>query len=101
GVGSGVKWVLVGLAVTVALPSFAGIHGPTRHVKELTIDGRDYGGAWQISSPTLWSWSGYLTYDASGKSPKVTFQRKKGPGTEWFFFEVAHFEHTEAMGNDG
>src|SRR5437868_2425451 len=96
----GVRWVLVGLAVTIALPSFAGIRGPTHHVKALTNDGRDYGGAWEISSPILCSRSGYLAYDPSGKSPKVTFERVKGPGMEWFFFEVTHFKHIEGMGKE-
>jgi len=93
--------VLVGLALTVALPSFAGIRGPTRRPEALAIDGHDYGVAWEISSPTLCSRSGYLAYDGSGKSPKVTFQREKGPGTEWLFVELAHFTDEKPMGQRG
>jgi hypothetical protein len=93
-----VRWVLVGLAVVIALPAFAGIRGPTVKVDALSIDGHNYGVSWEISSPTLCSSSGYLAYDASGKSPKVTFRREKGPGTEWFFFEVLHFKRQVSMG---
>ena len=97
----GVRWVLVGLAVVIALPAFAGIRGPTRRPEALAIDGHDSGAGWEISSPTLRSRSGYLAYDASGKSPKVTYRTEKGPGTEWLFLEVRPFESYESKGQRG
>jgi len=97
----GVSWALAGLAVAVALPAFAGIRGPTVKVEALSIDGHEYGGRWEISYPTLRSPSGlYLAYDASGKSPKVTFRREKGPGTEWSYAELKHFKRYEGMGTE-
>jgi hypothetical protein len=93
--------VLVGLAVTVALPLFAGIRGPTCRPKALAVDGHNYGAGWEISSPTLCSRSGYLAYDTSGKSPKVTFRQNKTPGTEWLFLEVEPFHRSEPMGQRG
>lgn len=100
--GCRVTWVLVGMAAAVALPAFAGIRGPTVTVNDLKIDGRSYGGAgaWAVSSPTLKAPSGYLSFDASGKSQQVTFRKEKGPGITWFFTEKSRFEDHEAKGKD-
>ncbi len=54
GLGWKGNWALVGLAAALAVPSFAGIRGPTVKVNDLTIDGHRYGGgSWEVSSPTL------------------------------------------------
>ena len=75
------KWTTIGL-VALALPSFAGIRSNVRKLNELTIDGHSHGsGAWEVSSPTVACGSRYLTYDASGKSPKVSLPLGKGSGT--------------------
>src|SRR5437899_329505 len=95
----GVRCVLVVLAAAVAMPSFGGILGPKRMVKELTINGDSVGeGLWEVSSPTLVCVSGYLAYDASGKSPKVTFEPVKGAGTTWSFVERSSFEEFKDKG---
>ena len=93
------RWVLVGLAAAATLPAYAGIRGPTRKVNALTIDGRPYGGgrSWAVDLPTLRAPSGYLAYDASGKSPKVTFRGEKGPGTSWRFVGVKYFTRYEPV----
>jgi hypothetical protein len=86
------------LAAVVVVPSFAGIRlGPTTKVKILSIDGHNYS-AWTLSSPTVSDREGYLTYDVTGKSPKVTFQEKKGPGAEWAFVGLKRFERDEDRG---
>ncbi|HKB42452.1 MAG TPA: hypothetical protein VKD72_38855 [Gemmataceae bacterium] len=54
-----------------------------------------------VSSPTLWSYNefGYLSYDASGESPKVSFGLLRGPGARWQFLEVRSFEYTIRTGS--
>src|SRR5436305_5751575 len=80
--------------VLAALPALAGIRGPTATVNDLTINSQTFGGGgtWAVSSPTLRSPSGYLSFDATGKSREVTFRREKGPGIIWLFTDKARFE---------
>jgi hypothetical protein len=86
------------LVAVVAVPSLAGIRlGPTTKVKLLSIDGHNYA-AWMLNSPTVSAREGYLTYDATGKSPRVTFQKEKGPGTAWGFVGLKNFERDEDDG---
>jgi len=96
------KWTLTAMTV-LALPSFAGIEGPTRKVNRLTIDGSKHGGegSWLVSAPTLQAPSGYLAYDASGKSPQVTFREAKGNGTSWSFVETVPFSDYKQLGMRG
>jgi hypothetical protein len=87
---------MIGL-VALGVPLFAGIRSNERKVNRLTIDGHSHGGGgWVVSSPTLWSLDGYLTYDASGKSPKVTFSQSRGPGTNWAFVGMKTFSERNA-----
>jgi hypothetical protein len=96
------RCVLIGIVALVPLPLFAYIRGPEVRVNRLTINGNSYGsGAWEVSSPTVKGPSGYLTYDASGKSEKVKFRMEKGPGTRWSFVETAGFKHTQGLGPSG
>jgi hypothetical protein len=77
---------VIGILV-LALPLLAGIRSNQTRPDRLEIDGVDYGTNWTISSPTLCSKSGYLSYDVTGKSPKVTFQKTQGPHSTWTFVE--------------
>jgi len=89
---------LVSLLALAALPSFAGIYLGERKVTELQIDGASYGGPWYVSSPVLRSPKGYLAYDLSGKSTKVTFRSKRGPETAWGFTGWRPYEEYEGAG---
>jgi len=95
GLGWSVKWVLVVVAVAAALPALAGIRGRTRTVNELSIDRYFHGGGgtWELTTSTLRAPHGYLAYDPTGKSPKVTFVKEKGSGTEWDYVERALRAH--------
>jgi hypothetical protein len=86
------------LVAVAAVPSPAGIRGPTRKDNALSINGHGYGRGWSVNAPLLYGPDGYLTYDVTGKSPKVTFQKEKGPGAEWAFVEVKPWSNTEGKG---
>ena len=63
------------------MPLFASIRGPERTVNRLTIDGNAWGWAALVSQlADLEAPYGYLAYDVTGKSTKVTFRRGAGPG---------------------
>src|SRR5262245_28280489 len=87
-----IRWPLLGLAVLTALvvPCLAGIR-VDRAPNRLEVDGLSYGSEWTVSSPTLRSPSGYLAYDVSGKSPKVTFDPNQGRHATWTFVEAKIF----------
>jgi hypothetical protein len=84
------RGVLVGLLALLAVPLFAGIRTVIER-NRLEIAGFDYGSGWEVSSPTLRSDAGYLSYDVSGKTPKVTFEAKAGPHATWEFVDVKKF----------
>jgi hypothetical protein len=88
------------VVVVAVLPLEAAIKVRESKVNSLKIGGKDYGGSWRVSSPTLWSYNefGYLSYDASGKSPKVSFRLLRGSGSNWQFLEMRSFEYTRRGG---
>jgi hypothetical protein len=90
-------WAIIGILV-LATPLFAGIRVSESKVNRLTIDGHEEGGSWAVSSPTLKSSRGYLAYDASARSTKVTFRWWKVRGTSWSFIDLKKFEHTKRLG---
>jgi len=92
------KWTLIVLVVFI-LPSFAGIRENRRTPNRLEIDGASYGRGWIVSSPTLHSPDGYLVYDATGKSPKVSVGGTKGPQATWTF--VGEKRYHEELANRG
>jgi hypothetical protein len=90
-------WAIIGTLV-LATPLFAGIRGPERTLNALTINGHDDGESWVVSSPTLKNSRGYLAYDATASSTKVTFRWWKVRGTSWSFIDEKKFTHTRRLG---
>jgi hypothetical protein len=95
------KYVLAALLVVVAVaPLGAGVRVRKKVVtRPLGIDGVAYGSRCAVSSPTVECSLGYLSYDASGKSPEVSFDSTKGPHTTWAFVELRPFGQMTSLDN--
>jgi hypothetical protein len=85
------RWTLIGLIALAAVPALAGIRGKTWRVNKLQIGWTTYDGKWDFDSPTIRSKDGYLTYDVTGQSRKVTFGKERGDQTTWAFVERTPF----------